>query len=93
MGFNKIWTGCRKCPYADTCENRRMEAHGYLPMLEDATQGASADAAAPVLQPHEYRNIKLSEGMTITIDIVELKEQMVKEHYSGLYSPLMQWGG
>lgn len=39
------------------------------------------DLAQPLLVPHDYRNIKVSENTTITIDLEELKKQLVESHY------------
>lgn len=32
MGLSRLAEVCRKCPYVDTCDHKRMEAIGYLPM-------------------------------------------------------------
>lgn len=32
MGLSQLAEACRKCPYVDTCDHKRMEALGYLPM-------------------------------------------------------------
>lgn len=32
MGLSQLAETCRKCPYVDTCDHKRMEALGYLPM-------------------------------------------------------------
>ena len=49
---------------------------------------ASVDCAAPVLADilvkHDYRDIKVGENTTITIDVEELKRQMKKEFYKRL---------
>ena len=31
MGLSKLSEACKKCPYVDTCNHKRMEAVGYLP--------------------------------------------------------------
>lgn len=41
----------------------------------------SQELAKPLLIPHDYRNIKVADGMTITIDLEELKKQLVESHY------------
>lgn len=46
-----------------------------------ATMPLTQDLAQPLLVPHDYRNIKIAEGMTITIDLEELKKQLVESHY------------
>lgn len=38
-------------------------------------------ASQPLLIPRDYRNIKVAEGMTITIDLEDLKKQLVESHY------------
>lgn len=32
MGLSRLTEVCRKCPYVDTCDHKRMEAIGYLSM-------------------------------------------------------------
>lgn len=32
MGLSRLSEVCRKCPYVDTCDHKRMEAIGYLSM-------------------------------------------------------------
>lgn len=39
------------------------------------------DLAQPLLIPRDYRNIKVTDGMTITIDLEDLKKQLVESHY------------
>ena len=38
-------------------------------------------ASQPLLVPHDYRNIKVANGMTITIDLEELKKRLVESYY------------
>jgi len=49
-----------------------MEAFAYLKELPN---GAGANVAAPIMQPHDYRDVKISPDMTITIDLEELKKE------------------
>lgn len=35
----------------------------------------------PILVPHDYRDVKIAEGMTITIDVEELKKQIEQSIY------------
>lgn len=42
---------------------------------------AGQTASQPLLLPHNYRNIKVADGMTITIDVEEIKRQLEKSHY------------
>lgn len=77
---------CQKCPFVSKCDNKRLEAMEYLEPKVAAS--ASVDYAAPVLADilvkHDYRDIKVGENTTITIDVEELKRQMKKEFYKRL---------
>lgn len=77
---------CQKCPFVSKCDNKRLEAMAYLEPKVAAS--ASVDYAAPVpadiLVKHDYRDIKVGENTTITIDVEELKRQMKKDFYRKL---------
>ena len=77
---------CQKCPFVSKCDNKRLEAMAYLEPKVAAS--ASVDYAAPVLADilvkHDYRDIKVGENTTITIDVEELKQQMKEEFYREL---------
>lgn len=47
-----------------------------------AAMPLAQDAAQPLLIPHDYRNVKVAEGMTITIDLEDLKKQLIESHYN-----------
>lgn len=38
MGLSKLSAKCRACPDVETCDHKEMEALGYLPLPEPATQ-------------------------------------------------------
>lgn len=40
------------------------------------TMPLTNDLAQPLLVPHDYRNIKVADGTTVTIDLEELKKQL-----------------
>lgn len=63
-----------------------MEAEGYLPepMLASASMPSSAELASPILRKHDYRDVKVAESTTITIDLEELKEQMKQDFYKSV---------
>ena len=84
MGLSRTYSGCRKCPYVDTCDHKCMEALGYLPeqnIAAPATSPLAADMVQPMAVKHDYRDIKIAEGITVTIDIEELKKKMVDDFY------------
>lgn len=45
---------------------------------------SAQDLAQLLLIPHDYRNIKVAEDITITIDLEDLKKQLVESHYPGI---------
>lgn len=83
---SRLCEECQKCPFVSKCDNKRMEAMAYLePKVAAAV---SVDCASPVLADilvkHDYRDIKVGENTTITIDVEELKRQMKKDFYKQL---------
>lgn len=40
MGLSRLAEACWECPYVDTCDHKRMEALGYLPMPKIETVNA-----------------------------------------------------
>lgn len=60
---------------AEKIKNRpqQIAMAAAMPLTQDLTQ--------PLLIPHDYRNVKVAEGMTITIDLEDLKKQLVESHY------------
>ena len=77
---------CQKCPFVSKCDNKRLEAMAYLEPKVAAS--ASVDYTSPVLTDilvkHDYRDIKVGENTTITIDVEELKRRMKKDFYRKL---------
>lgn len=89
MGLSQLSEKCKKCPFVDTCKNRRMESLECLPetMLAGASQSNSMSATAPLLR--ETREIRV-DGKTLTV----YKDDIEKELYKSLYSGLVfQVGG
>lgn len=90
MALSRLSAKCSVCPYVETCDHKEMEAVGYLP--EPITAQASApvleDMAAPILVKHDYRDIKIGENTTVTIDLEEMKRKMVEDFYAGIHRGL-----
>lgn len=84
--MKQLATKCRKCPYVLTCDHKKMEAVGVLPL----SQSAAESSAAPVMQEmavkHDYRDIKIGENTTITIDLEDLKKKLVEDFYKGVFN-------
>ena len=75
-GLTRMAKMCRECPFKDRCKNKRLEKEAYL---THTTSPIIEDMASPVLKAHDYRNVKVAENTTITIDVEEQKERMRKE--------------
>lgn len=84
--LSRLSKKCRECPFKDKCNKKRMEAEGYLlePMVASVDMPSVSEMAAPMSVKHDYRNVKVSEGMTVTIDLEELKRQMEQEFYKSV---------
>lgn len=83
MGLSRLSEKCRKCPFVDGCENKRMEALAYLPesMTAEASQSNAMNAAAPILR--ETMEIRVN-GETLTVYKDKIEEELYKSLYSGL---------
>lgn len=77
---------CNKKAYADlrkdceTCSERDACFSGHAVGVALA-QPILQDVAQPLLVPHDYRNIKVAEGMTLTVDVEDLKKQLERDLY------------
>lgn len=89
MGLSRLSEKCRKCPFADKCEYKRMEALAYLPdpVLAEASQSNTVNLEAPILRETQEIHV---DGQTLTV----YKDEIEKELYKSLYSGLgLQLGG
>lgn len=86
MGLTRLSKMCKECKYVDTCENKRMEVLAYV---AEASMNAGTLASASVIQPHDYRDIKISADVTVTIDLEELKKKLEES----MYPNFLQYGG
>ena len=71
---------CKECPEYNPCakggkwcfvgamENERM--------IPDAKATLTESIAAPVMIKHDFRNAKIAESTTVTIDLEEIKEKL-----------------
>lgn len=78
MGLSRLGKKCRECEYVDTCSHKRMEALAYI---AEATDSTRASTIAAVLQPHNYRDIKIDVNTTVTIDLDEIKKKINESIY------------
>jgi len=77
---SKLYSGCRQCPYKDSCSNKRMEAHGYLQSAaSNISDNISESASTPVMVKHDYRDIKIDASTTVTIDLEDIKKRLAED--------------
>ena len=86
MGLSRLSKKCRECKYVDTCNHKRMEALAYI---NEASSIAGVNAAAPIMQSHDYRDIKINADVTVTIDLEEMKKKLEES----MYPNFLQYGG
>lgn len=54
---------------------------GIIPIetfVKEASEEVATNAAQPVIIPHDYRDIKIADSTTVTIDVEEFKRSLVK---------------
>lgn len=52
--------------------------------LNEAAESAANPLAEDIAVKHDYRNVKVADGMTITIDLEEIKRKMKEDFYKEL---------
>ncbi len=89
MSLSKLDEMCRGCPFADQCENKRMEAVGCLRYPLAAATAESA--AAPVAEPAARETVTICvNGEVQTVYRDEIERQLYRHLYAGLG---LQYGG
>lgn len=78
MGLSRLSKRCRECKYVSTCKHKRMEALGYI---AKTSVNSGALVSESVIQPHDYRDIKISADVTVTIDLEEMKKKITESMY------------
>lgn len=84
---------CQACSRYNECKNKRRVACLYLkpltnPAAEELTQPIIEDIAVK----HDYRNIKIGENTTVTIDLEEMKKTLKEDFYNGIRRSFLQGG-
>ena len=96
MSLSKVSEICKYCEHYLNCDSKRMEACAYLipknNMANRVTQNYSAPIAAELLVKHDYREIKIAENTTVTIDLEELKKKIQEDFYEDLGCGFLQNG-
>lgn len=84
MRLSKLSEKCKNCPFVDKCENKRMEALGYINESHVSANSVGSNSENPVAPSSR-------ETMTIMVDGTPTqvyKEKIEKQLYSKLYSVL-----
>ena len=84
--ISKTSSMCRICHYKDKCDSKTLESCAFADIEKRYvpapwTQENTTSCAAPILRKHSYRDIRLDENTTVTIDLEEIKEQLRREFY------------
>ena len=94
MGLSRLAAACRECPYVSTCDHKRMEALRFVgPLVAEAVAPITAPITAPMAAKHDFRQIKVAPGTTVTVDLEELKARMVDDFYREIGLQFLQAGG
>lgn len=83
--ISKTASICMICPYKDECNNKRLESCAFMEVEKrnsaSLIQENTTLCVAPILRKHSYRDIRLDENTTVTVDLEEIKEQLRREFY------------
>lgn len=83
--ISKTASICMICPYKDKCDSKRLESCAFVEVEKQNSapliQKKTTDCAAPALRKHQYRDIHLDKDTSVTIDLLEIKEQLRKDFY------------
>lgn len=84
--LSRLSEKCRKCPFKEKCSKKRLEACAYIEpnIAQNVAMNVSESMTQPILAKHEYRDVKVAENTTITIDLEDLKKQIEKEFYKAV---------
>ena len=80
---SRLSAKCRKCPFVSKCSKKRMEAEAYIEpdLAMSATMPNAAEMVQPMTIKHGYRDVKIGEDTTVTIDLEELKKRLEEDIY------------
>lgn len=84
---------CQKCSHYNDCKNKRKVACMYLePLTGPAAEELAQPIMADVAVKHDYRNIKIGENTTVTIDIEEMEKKLKEDLYKDIKCSFLQGG-
>lgn len=84
MTLKRLSARCAACKFKDKCDKKHMEMLGCLELPEQnlaaaVSETASADMVQPMTVKHDYREIKIGENTTVTIDLEEMKKKLQED--------------
>ena len=86
--LSRLSKTCKKCPYVDSCRNKRMEALAYCP--ESMVANTAENIAAPMIQPILRETMKINIGGTfVEVYKDDIEKQLYEKLYEDLYCGLM----
>lgn len=94
MGLSKLDAKCMVCPKVDTCNHKRMVALAYLPepIAAPYSEPVAANMTEPMMVKHDYRDVKIAPGVTVTIDLEDVAKELEKEFYRSIGLPGLMMG-
>ena len=89
MSLSVLDKHCQSCEYVNDCNNKRMAACAYMRLKPQNLASAVAEsyaipAAADMAVKHKYRDVKIAEGVTVTIDLEDIKKHLERDFYKQL---------
>ena len=83
MSLSKLAEQCQNCPFVDKCENKRMEAVGYLqPAITQNSQEVAEQISRKVVKRYAYGEVFWQYEDQIK---KELEKSLYQDLYKGLY--------
>lgn len=86
---------CVSCKHYKECRNKRKALCAYLEpsVSAAASKGRVAPVTAEILVKHDYRDVKIGEDTTVTIDMEDIKKQLKDTLYKGMNCAFFTNGG
>lgn len=84
---------CQVCCQYNECKNKRRVACSYRePLINSVAAEITQPIVADIAAKHDYRDIKIGENTTVTIDLEEIKKKINEDFYKALRCPWLQGG-
>ncbi len=95
MALKQLSERCKNCEYKDNCDEKRMAECDFLehkPIMQPLIKPLIQPLQEEILVKHDYRDIKVGENTTVTIDLEEMKKKIEKDFYKSLNCGFLQDG-